>query len=129
VVDVARLREGERAGLVVFGADYAWIGVERREGPLSLVMRVLENAGQGRTEREVGRITAPPGPMRLRVSIGPGGVCRFSAGDRQTMTSLGVPFTAKPGRWVGAKVGLFAAAPAGAKELGYATVRSFVVSR
>jgi hypothetical protein len=45
------------------------------------------------------------------------------------MTALATTFTAKPGRWVGAKVGLFAAAPADARQTGFVTVRSFEIGR
>jgi hypothetical protein len=129
VVDLATLRPGERAGLIVFGGDYAWIGVERGDGPPRIVLRVLENAAQGREEREVAAIDAPRGALTLRVTVGPGGVCTFAAGDGTRMTALATTFTARPGRWVGAKVGLFAAAPADARQTGYVAVRSFEVGR
>ena len=129
VVDVAQLRIGERAGLIVFGTDYAWIGVERGEGPQRVILRVLENAAQGGEEKDVAGMDAPPGLLTLRVTVAEGGVCTFAAGDARRMTALGLAFTAKPGRWVGAKVGLFAAAPAAQRQTGHVTVRSFDVAR
>jgi hypothetical protein len=47
--------------------------------------------------------------------VADGGQCRFSYSlDGKTFTPLGEPFTANVGRWVGAKVGVFAAGSAGA---------------
>jgi beta-xylosidase len=128
-VDVSMLQPGERAGLIVFGADYAWIGIERGEGPHRVVVRALEKAAEGGEEKELAGIDAPPGHVTLRVSVAPGGVFTFAAGDARHMTALGPAFTAKPGRWVGAKVGLFAAAPATRRQTGHVTVRSFDVGR
>jgi unsaturated rhamnogalacturonyl hydrolase len=44
----------------------------------------------------------------LRVTITPHAVARFSTSrDGKTFTPSGKPFVARPGRWIGAKVGLF----------------------
>jgi hypothetical protein len=50
--------------------------------------------------------------------------------DGVTYTPLGAPFVSKPGRWVGAQVGLFAQAPAGtpsntATRIGWTDVDGF----
>jgi hypothetical protein len=53
------------------------------------------------------------GHVELRVAVADGAVCQFSwrragGGD---FAPIGPSFVAQPGRWVGAKVGLFASAP------------------
>nr|WP_295107187.1 hypothetical protein [uncultured Caulobacter sp.] len=45
--------------------------------------------------------------------------------DGVTFQPVGEPFVSKPGRWVGAQVGLFAQAPTG---IGWADVDDFVVA-
>ena len=127
-IDASGLREEERAGLVVFGADYAWIGVERASGAQRLVLRVMENAAQGTVEREAAAVALSGRSVTLRVSVGADAVCRFAV-VRDSEETIGPSFTAKPGRWVGAKVGVFAAAPLGSRATGHVLVRSFVVSR
>ena len=122
-LDPTRLRPGERAGLIVFGADYAWIGVERTATGTRVVFRVMENAAAGESEREVAASDAPSGPLVFTVAVTQGAVCIFSA----RALPLGLSFTAKPGRWVGAKVGLFAAAPEGNVQRGSAVFRAFEV--
>lgn len=52
--------------------------------------------------------------MQLRVEWRPDGECRFGVSfDARAFTYFEPTFTAQPGRWVGAKVGLFAATDAG----------------
>lgn len=122
-IDPSGLRPGERAGLIVFGADYAWIGVERTSTATRLVLRVMEDAATGAVEREVASADAPGGPTVLRVAVSAGAICHFSA---QTLP-IGWSFTAKPGRWVGAKVGVFAAASERSAQRGFAVFRAFEV--
>ena len=119
-LDAGGLRDGERAGLIVFGADYAWIGVERANGSRRLVVRAVENAASGAGEKELANEPAPEGVITLRVSVTKGGVYRFNRGPA---------FTAKPGRWVGAKAGIFASAPHDRRQTGHVNVRSFEVER
>lgn len=101
--------EGARAGLVVFGADYQWIGVERRPEGARLVVRRVLKAAEGGPEEEVQAEALADATVELRVAVGAGGRCRFAwrTGDGPWRESA-AEFTAQPGRWVGAKVGLFA---------------------
>ena len=128
-VDPSDLHDGERAGLIVFGADYAWIGVERASGAQRVVLRVMDNAAQGTAEREGATVALTGRAVTLRVAVGRDAVCRFAVVREGREEPVGPPFTAKPGRWVGAKVGVFAAAPLGSSDTGHLLVRSFVVSR
>ena len=47
--------------------------------------------------------------------------------DGVAFTEIGTPFVAKPGRWIGAKVGLFALSSKPAAEFGYADYDWFKV--
>jgi hypothetical protein len=64
----------------------------------------------------------PSTPVSLRVEVAPGGLCTFSfSTDGEHFNPVGGPFTAAAGKWVGAKVGLFAAGAAGGLQpCGYA---------
>lgn len=107
-------RPGERAGLVVFGADYAWVGIEHSRAGRVVVLKTCVDADDGGEERVVATLPAPEGPVHLRVEWRPGGLCRFGVSfDGNDFTCIEFTFTARPGRWVGAKVGVFAAAAAG----------------
>jgi hypothetical protein len=107
-------QHGERAGLLVFGADYAWIGVERKPTGRVIVLKTCLGAREGGQEQVLATLPAPDRPIRLRVEWRPGGLCRFGASlDGSSFTMFEPVFAARPGGWVGAKVGVFAAGSAG----------------
>jgi beta-xylosidase len=107
-------RPGERAGLLVFGTDYAWVGVEQKPAGRAVVVKTSLGASEETPEEEAASLPAPLGPVHLRVEWRSGGLCRFAVSfDGRNFTTFGSTFAARPGRWVGAKVGLFAAATSG----------------
>jgi hypothetical protein len=58
-----------------------------------------------------------------------GGRVTFSySADGREFTLLGQPFTAKPGRWIGANIGLFALGTVPVREFGYADIDWFRVT-
>lgn len=128
VLDGGGLQDGERAGLIVFGSDYAWIGLEQADGSLRLVVRSLENAAAGGSEREAFTARLTGTRVEVSVLVREGGTFRFSFRSAPGASrEAGPAFTARPGRWVGAKVGLFAAAPAGRTTTGSLTTSAFLV--
>lgn len=113
--------EGDRTGLLVLGSDYAYVAVQRKGQDLSIVQVITKNADRGAAEHEVASVPANGAQVYLRVSVGEGALCRFSfSRDGSAFENIGEPFTAKPGRWIGAKVGLFALCAAQTGESGYA---------
>jgi beta-xylosidase len=124
------LHEGEEAGLVVMGRDYAVLSVSPRGGGLVLARRRCLNADTGGKETDPVTRTLRAGPVELRVEVGEGAVCRFSArAEGGVFEPLGEPFSAREGVWIGAKVGLFARAPYGAVRTGEARVEWFRIGR
>ena len=101
-----------RAGLVVLGDTYTWIGLRHDGDRLVLACRT---AAKNVAEVDA----APPVPLargrasvRLRVTVSPGAVCQLASDvDGHGYTPVGAPFPATPGRWIGATVGLFATGP------------------
>ena len=108
-IDVSELRDGERAGLIVFGGDYAWVGIERDAGTTRMVMRARRDAANGGSEALLAEEPFTGESATLVLLVTAGGQCRFN---------IGPAFAARPGRWVGAKVGLFAAAPLRSAQTG-----------
>ena len=103
------LREGEEAGLVVMGRDYAALTVSPRGGGVRLALRVCPKADAQGTETETAARAVGAGPVELRVEVGEGAICRFSARAGQgPFEPIGGPFLAREGMWIGAKVGVFA---------------------
>ncbi|MGV9878788.1 family 43 glycosylhydrolase [Streptomyces sp. NPDC003006] len=120
---------GARAGLAVLGDAYSWVGLERGEdGTARLVHRFAEAGAEAERDAAPPR-PAPNGTARLRVEITDGARCRFHAdtGDGFRPTD-GPVFAATPWRWVGALLGLFAAAPAGEGPTGTALFTHFRIT-
>jgi beta-xylosidase len=118
----------EAAGLVVFGHDYAWIGLQRTERGRRLAVRTCAEARNGTAEKEAAGLDLDRSEVWLRVEVAAGGRCRFAYSvDGRAFTPLGGEFLARPGHWIGAKVGLFASAPPGAARAGHADVDWFRV--
>jgi beta-xylosidase len=110
-----------QTGLIVFGYDYAWIGL--RDG--QLVQVTVMKASEKPVTTEQVALEKVSGPVHLRVDVSEGGQCRFSYSfDGKTFTPLGGSFTASVGRWVGAKAGLFATGDRGT----HADYDSFLVA-
>lgn len=107
-------REDVRAGLVVLGDAYAWIGLQRLGSQPVLVHRT---AAKGKSEVDAADPTPVPDgrtSVHLQVEVKPGGVCRFAADlDGRGLRPIGGPFTATPSTWIGATLGLFGTAPSG----------------
>ncbi|WP_297508573.1 glycoside hydrolase 43 family protein [uncultured Caulobacter sp.] len=133
-LDFAPKAIGERAGLGIFGRGYGWIGLEKTaEGP-RLVVETRPDAdrnGEAQTEaRAIAqsrlwlRVTATPRTLTIPPTETTGWPsltrwrtfeARYSYSlDGQTFTPFGPSFTARPGVWVGAQIGLFAQARQGA---------------
>ncbi len=113
--------EGDRTGLVVMGSDYAWVGLRKRGNDVVLVYVTCAGADQGGAEKEWVSIPMPSTTAWLRVRVVPGARVQFSYSvDGNTFKEAGTPFVAKPGRWIGAKMGLFALAASPGAEYGYA---------
>ncbi|HKG90946.1 MAG TPA: glycoside hydrolase 43 family protein [Gemmatimonadaceae bacterium] len=115
-----------RAGLVVFGLDYAYLALRRTDaggGASELVQarRAKADGGAGAEEQVVAALPAGAGAVYLRVTVSEGAVCRFAyslTGKQADFTPIGGAFQAREGRWVGAKLGLFALVPMGAADRG-----------
>ena len=115
--------DDEQAGLLVMGMDYAYLSVKKRPEGLFVSQVVCKDADKQGAERGGAGAGLPlkSSTVYLRVKVSAGAVCNFSYSvDGKTYTPVGEPFNAKQGRWIGAKVGLFAARVGTTREYGYA---------
>lgn len=120
---------GVSAGLIVFGYDYAWLGLRSTSDGVQLVQDVRLDAAERASAQTTVVQPKVDGPVWLRVTITEGKQCRFACSlDGKQFVPAGVTFTAKPGRWVGAKVGLFALGQPGAPATGWADFHRFTVT-
>ncbi len=108
-MDVSALGEGGRAGLIMYGADYTWLGARREGGKTRLALVSCHKTEAACSEQEEAGAELAGPQVWLRVQVRPGGVTIFSySRDEKNYITIGKPFTARMGRWVGAQMGLFA---------------------
>ncbi|MBE0666465.1 MAG: glycoside hydrolase 43 family protein, partial [Bacteroidales bacterium] len=100
---------GEEAGLVVMGTDYQYISLKHAEGKMILrVARCIE-ADRGSKEEQLFSADVQGPGIVLRVSVEDGAVCHFSySSEGGEFINAGESFSARPGKWIGAKIGYFA---------------------
>lgn len=129
-LDGSDLREGESAGMLVMGRDYAYVAVERSAKGWQVVGRRCRHADTGREEATVAEEQLASPRVELRVVVRDGAVCEFEyLDDGGNWQTIGPAFQAREGRWIGAKVGLFCQSPTAAEQHGHADVDRFIVER
>jgi beta-xylosidase len=113
--------KNERVGLLVMGESYAHLSLVSKEDGVYLAYTTVANADKGTPEREelLGKLKG--NEVYLRVNVSKGAKCQFSySQDGSKYKSAGQPFTAAVGRWIGAKVGIFATRQDKINDSGYA---------
>lgn len=115
--------EDDCSGLIVMGRDYCRITLEKTAAGYDLVQYICKDAEGSTPEEEFERkalknvktgeiynymTRLESVELYLRVMIEEGAVCRFSySTDSKHFYSLGEPFQAREGKWIGAKTGMF----------------------
>jgi beta-xylosidase len=113
--------DGDKAGLLIFGSDYAYLAVEKRGDKLELSLVTCKNADRSGAEAGGQVVTAPSATMYLRVHVSAQAQYQFSYSfDGVNYSPMGGSFQAKKGAWIGTKVGLLATQKEPAAENGYA---------
>jgi beta-xylosidase len=113
--------EHERTGLVIMGTDYASISLLKKGNALQLIYATCARADKGSAEQQEVLTTVTGSTCWFRVRVGAGAACQFSYSvDGNTFIPAGKTFTAQPGRWVGAKVGIFCTRPTQINDAGFA---------
>lgn len=123
--------EGKRAGLIVMGMDYATLTLTHdKEGFIIRQTRAIDAIdGEEEVTIEEKRINSNEVVFRVEVNA-PEAMCQFSYSENgKKFTKIGKPFKAQPGKWIGAKVGLFSVSTQEAKRGGYADVEYFRINK
>jgi beta-xylosidase len=113
--------ENEKAGLAIMGLSYANLALKSKNDGIFLVYSVCKNAAAGKAETETSITKLNSGEIYLRVEVTDSARCHFSYSlDGKTFTKAGEEFVAGPGRWIGAKVGIFCTREAQINDSGWA---------
>jgi beta-xylosidase len=120
-MDASGLLPNEEAGIVMMGMDYSYLAIVRTDDGFRLERTLCKEAPKDTEETAENGLDLPDGQLYLRISVEAGALCRFSySKDGRRFNEIGEPFKARQGRWIGAKVGLFAAALTQAQRRGNA---------
>jgi len=120
--------DADRTGLLVMGSDYAWVGLVKRGDRTMLVQNTCLGADVGGIETELASLALAGNTIYLRATVTEGAKVVFSfSTDGGSFRAFGAPFTARPGRWIGAKIGIFALGTVPVWEYGYADYDWFKV--
>jgi beta-xylosidase len=101
--------DGEYTGLVIMGLDYSFLCLKQVEGKLYLSQNTAKKVDKKGTESEGKSIAITNRTVYLQAKVKPGGICDFYySEDGQKFNPIGESFTAREGKWIGAKIGLVA---------------------
>ena len=128
VIDMQRLRDALPKRAIV---KLRWKqNKENRSLFIECIVRFpsLYDKGTKEEEKQLAKWTAKE--VYLRITVSPGAVCNFSySADGKSFEKIPGSFTAKPGKWVGAKFGLFATSTFKTNDAGYADIDWFRLSK
>ncbi len=113
--------ENEEAGLVILGLSYANLSIKSKADGLYLVNGICANADKGNPEKEniITKLTSST--IFLRTMIKVGGKCSFAYSlDGIKFINIDGEFKAQPGKWTGAKVGIFCVGTKRTNDTGFA---------
>ena len=115
--------KNERFGFVLFGADYAYISLEKGEDGIYIVCKENIRADKNGMETDGAIFPVKGNTFYLELKVEKEGKYRFSFSDNEeTSTVVMKRHTAKPGRWVGAKIGMFCLRNNVTNDAGYADI-------
>lgn len=117
----------EKIGLAMLGTDYAYIALVKRNEQLFIGFTQNKQADKGNKETEAATALVNGPTVILQIKVAKGGLCffSFSDDDGSNFIPIGTVFTAMPGKWVGAKLGLFCQRNTITNDAGYANIDWF----
>lgn len=114
---------GERFGFVLLGTDYACISIEKRNSELFVILNENMGADKNNTEKEIASFPVTGNTFFLEMQITKNGIAHFGySNNGERIQPINYSFTAKPGRWVGAKMGMFCTRNNMTNDAGFADI-------
>ncbi len=127
-LDASGLEAGERAGLVMAGNENSSLVVEKRDGKYKLILYYgrFHNCGFPPRAEKVFDLSSATVYLKLHLTAEQ--KCSYSySEDGEKFTAIDKVYDVKPGRWIGAKFGIFCLNPNVMRGKGYADFEYFRV--
>ena len=122
--------DGEYTGLVIMGLDYSFLCLQQESGKLFLSQKTALKIDKKGAESESKRILIKNKTIYLQVKIKARGICTFFySEDGQKFNSIGENFTAREGKWIGAKMGFVALRDGSINDAGSVAIDWFRVTK
>ena len=120
---------GERFGLVLFGTAYADVSIVNTSDGLVVECRENAKAEKGGSDKTLFAFPVKGSDFSLYLRMIPGGKYKLGYGlSDEAATWFDQVFTAQPGKWVGARLGLYMLRNNITNDAGYADVDYFRMS-
>lgn len=115
---------GGEAGLIIMGRDYSYLTLRKEEEGMYLSQTTAHDADDGGEPEEISGEYVDTDEVWLRVEVGGekgNVVTQFSySTNGENFSEIGEEFKARPGGWIGAKIGIFASRPTDNYDSGFA---------
>ena len=99
----------EEAGLLIMGLDYSFLKLKQIGGKTFLSQMICKKADKKELESEAETVQLNSNLIYLQVKVIENGMCSFFySEDGISFKKIGIPFTAREGKWIGAKIGFVA---------------------
>jgi beta-xylosidase len=122
--------ENEKFGLVIFGKNYATLTLGNEKGRTIACIYENMNADQGKKEVFIDGMPVKGNVFYLKIRISKGGVCSFLISNDGINYNLNpTTFIATPGKWVGAKLGMFCLRNNITNDAGFADIDWFRIEK
>lgn len=116
----------DRTALSMFGLDYVFISLVKKETGNYISYNTCLAADKNKAEKEILIKKWNSEQVYFRITVSTGAICSFSfSEDGKTFENIFDNFQAKPGKWVGAKLGLFTTGTTKTNDGGYADIDWF----
>jgi beta-xylosidase len=121
VLNLNSVNGRERAGLVIMGESYAYLGIEKTMKGYRISQCTGDNNNCGGSPKETAGADLSKNSVWMKVEVNQDAKCRFYySQDGKNYSPLGTEFNARRGKWIGAKAGIFCINPGMEKSNGFA---------
>jgi beta-xylosidase len=101
--------DNEEAGFLIMGEDYQFISLKKQNGKQVVKVVQCKNARTDGKEQVLFSEEFEGTEIFFKIMVEKGAVCSFKFSDNgKDFKDAGTEFKARPGRWIGAKIGFFA---------------------
>jgi beta-xylosidase len=122
--------DGEEVGLVVMGMDYGAVSLIRSNSKLEVRSILCKQADKSGKEEVIESKSVDTSTVYLRIQVSKNAECSFSfSSDGTSFSNIGKSFTARPGRWIGAKIGFYALRNGTINDAGSADIDWFRIEK